>query len=647
MKKIKMASSKKILIASVLLGVLLLGAVITVVAVFAASQQSVSSQITVSYVVDDVGAKVSGTYATVPTNGAITKKAMTGGNNGVLEFRVDDPEKPISETQLAIESIELKSTEKRVVFEYRFENTAAKAFTISLTERPIATNMDIRYKVSAEELGDSAYRSEYELDTLNNQVLMNQNDVMYIYIFVTIHSLNSPASYAGDLGWTLLKVNEEDKVQVALNNNGGTGGLTSVTAVKGAAMPVMTTLPASQTVGQVFEGYYNGADKYVSADGEGVKVVTSAMTLTAEYKTVATVATTGENTTIANVSEEEIYVSTEAGTTFSYGGNEYTTNGEYLLINPEQSVTMTSAATAAYADSTIAIANRMPSDLSTKLFYSAYGEYPQTYVGDSLNTTLKSASLTATGKSYTTDINGTTTTLVEYEYQGKKYAKLVSSNFTGYPTNGSTFSTGDAVASNQTYFFAVEPILCKAMEVNGGKATMMTVEMLGSMAFDDEFDDENWEVFDNSWKNSDIREYLNGTFLNESGLSNIAQSVAIENKDPFGTCPTTEDTTDKIFLASAEEICKWTGSSYDQFVDEWGLWDDNCEKRQVRPSDMAMATYCYCYKDYNAGSGYYWLRSPGDTYDSVCYVDRDGFVFPDDYFNYADGGFCPAFVINL
>ena len=124
--KTKMASSKKILIASILIGVLLVGSVITIVAVLAAQTQSVTSQITVSYVVDDVGAKVSGTYATVPNEGTIIKKAMTGGDNGVLEFRVDDSQKPLSETQLSIENIELKSTEDRVVFEYRFENTSEK-----------------------------------------------------------------------------------------------------------------------------------------------------------------------------------------------------------------------------------------------------------------------------------------------------------------------------------------------------------------------------------------------------------------------------------------------------------------------------------------------------------------------------------------
>ena len=200
-----------------------------------------------------------------------------------------------------------------------------------------------------------------------------------------------------------------------------------------------------------------------------------------------------------------------------------------MLLNPDQSVTMTSTASASYADSASTISILRPLDIAEKKFYSAYGEYPQTYVGNTLNETLKGlADSYKTGKRYTTDIDNTTTYLEEYLYNGKKYAKLTSIMLKG----ATNFSDGTTIATTAgtVYFFAVEPILCKAMEIGNGRATMMSVNLLGSMAFDKwDAEEEGAENYDNSWKNSDIRAYLNETFLEESGLSDIAQSVSITN----------------------------------------------------------------------------------------------------------------------
>ena len=63
-----------------------------------------------------------------------------------------------------------------------------------------------------------------------------------------------------------------------------------------------------------------------------------------------------------------------------------------------------------------------PADLETKKFYAAYGEYPQTYVGNAMNEVLKNASLTETGKTYTTEIMSEVVVLNEYSYGGILYA---------------------------------------------------------------------------------------------------------------------------------------------------------------------------------------------------------------------------------
>ena len=63
----KLSSKNKILIASILIGVLVIGAIVSLVIVLAASQQNVSTNVIVRYTVDGVAAKVTANYATIPT----------------------------------------------------------------------------------------------------------------------------------------------------------------------------------------------------------------------------------------------------------------------------------------------------------------------------------------------------------------------------------------------------------------------------------------------------------------------------------------------------------------------------------------------------------------------------------------------------
>ena len=140
-EKKKMSSSRKVLIASILALALVAGAVVSLVLILAAPQQNIGSDITVSYEVVDVGAKVNGTYATVPTIGTITKQAMTGGP---IEFLPNEPERQPEDRQLSIgTAIELTSSTQRVVFEYMFENTTEKSFIITLNDNDM-TNKNMK-----------------------------------------------------------------------------------------------------------------------------------------------------------------------------------------------------------------------------------------------------------------------------------------------------------------------------------------------------------------------------------------------------------------------------------------------------------------------------------------------------------------------
>lgn len=177
-----------------------------------------------------------------------------------------------------------------------------------------------------------------------------------------------------------------------------------------------------------------------------------------------------------------------------------------------------------------------------------YGEYPQTYVGSSLNSTLislkNSGSLTATGKTYAAYNFQTLTNFQEYSYNGSKYVYVPAAKFWDgseepdsdpnkgkYGDANAKFSTGesaysqDASVQGKPYFFKVEPISFRVMatNLNNGEFTVQSVKSLGSMAF-------NRTNGTNTWHNSDMRSYLNGRFLTDSGLNLYAKQTSISNQ---------------------------------------------------------------------------------------------------------------------
>ncbi len=217
------SSKNKIIIAAAILGVVLIAAVVSVVAVLAAANQTVSSNINVSYSVTDVAATVSARYyqrghditeavPTAPGDGDTFE--VIAGNK--VKFTPDDV---VAGGAFTIPAIELLSTENWVIFEYNFQNDAAKAFVVALTSSPAASNMTISYKVSATQLST---KTEWEADTwtvlgkddvLADEVsaesaltLATTNSTVSVYIKAQITDLNVGASYGdGTSGftWTL------------------------------------------------------------------------------------------------------------------------------------------------------------------------------------------------------------------------------------------------------------------------------------------------------------------------------------------------------------------------------------------------------------------------------------------------------------
>ena len=247
--------------------------------------------------------------------------------------------------------------------------------------------------------------------------------------------------------------------------------------------------------------------------------------------------------------------------------------------------------------------------------YTYYGAYPQTFVGASMNSTLKSAleagTLEATGYSYTTDsadnadVEPNEVTLNEYFYQDDYYACLELGNPVSTENN---FSTGETIGRYETYFFKVEPL--KWTNHNG---TYLCDRAIGSMAF-------NFNNMSTIWANSEVRTWLNEVFYEESGLNLIKTSKStVQNNTTAG------EITDGAGTPTEDYI--WLPSYY-----EMNTWFSSDTARRADSSDLTKATYGYWYKNYS--TTYYWLRSAYDSYYVyyVSYYDRIDLGTPNYFF---------------
>ena len=235
--------------------------------------------------------------------------------------------------------------------------------------------------------------------------------------------------------------------------------------------------------------------------------------------------------------------------------------------------------------------------------YTLYGAYPQDYVGSTLNTTLKTqlsnGTLTSTGWTYTTDIDNTTTTLTEYEYNGAYYAYLSSSKVysTSYTFNTDTSIT---IGTGNAYFFKVEPL--RWTNHNG---TYLCEKIIGSRRFA--------ASGVSLWENSEVRTWLNEVFYIESGISLIKKNTT--------TIPNNTTAGEKAsYPGTATEDYMWLPS-----YQECNTWFSDNISRQNNCSDLAKATYTRWNISYS--SCHYWTRSAYSASD-VYYVGANGYFSP-------------------
>ena len=123
---------------------------------------------------------------------------------------------------------------------------------------------------------------------------------------------------------------------------------------------------------------------------------------------------------------------------------------------------------------------------------------------------------------------------------------------------------------------------------------------------------------DVTWETCSLRQWLNGTFLNDAFSAEeqalIQDTYVSADANPKYDTKPGNATTDKVFLLS---------------VNEAEMYFDSDESRKCIPTNYAKANGAYTDSSYTRNgvpTCWWWLRSPGNFPNIAAYVDRDGSV---------------------
>ena len=149
------------------------------------------------------------------------------------------------------------------------------------------------------------------------------------------------------------------------------------------------------------------------------------------------------------------------------------------------------------------------------------------------------------------------------------------------------------------------------------------------------------------WEDSDIRSYLNGEFydgFNETDKARIVETQVINNSNTWCGTKGGNDTTDKVFLLSLEEVVKYFGDS-GQLANKkhpdnawWGFSDQYSKARTAVSITITGET----------SRSWWWLRSPGSSNTDAVFVSIGGVISVlGGYVDKKNGGVRPAMWINI
>ena len=162
-----------------------------------------------------------------------------------------------------------------------------------------------------------------------------------------------------------------------------------------------------------------------------------------------------------------------------------------------------------------------------------------------------------------------------------------------------------------------ESVAWKILEKKSNQMLLISAEVIEGKGVDDHLETRNLNVYDplmekGTWEYWTIRQWLNESFLekafNDDEQAAIMKTLVSADNNPMSRWESGNPTEDKIFLLSVVEADRYFTSDQD---------------RQCKPTKHANSNGAYINND---GYCCWWLRSPGDSYNSASCVRSDGVI---------------------
>ena len=145
------------------------------------------------------------------------------------------------------------------------------------------------------------------------------------------------------------------------------------------------------------------------------------------------------------------------------------------------------------------------------------------------------------------------------------------------------------------------------LAIDGENALLLSKHCLDYQPYNDEVRIDN-KLSDVTWETCSLRKWLNNSFYNYSFSTEIKRLIiptVLKNNKPneeYGTCGG-NDTTDKLFLLSSDEVEKYLGTEF----------YTGSRRQGISQSEFQEAKY---------KRATWWLRSAGSDLRRACYVDE-------------------------
>ena len=185
----------------------------------------------------------------------------------------------------------------------------------------------------------------------------------------------------------------------------------------------------------------------------------------------------------------------------------------------------------------------------------------------------------------------------------------------------------------------------RVLDIGDGKALVISEKVLSQRPW-------HYEQQIMMWESSDIRQYLNGQFFDntftEEERAFIVEASVTNNVNPwYGTAGAGNDTMDRVFLLSVEEVVQYFGDS--------GMLAEFSGRPTTALPDFLTDEYNYARIAGPIESGvapWWWLRTPGRFVSpwldaSAAVVSGAGDVVPYGIYLVTEGGVRPALWIRV